>query len=70
MSTLNEISNAMADAVEKEAAATVTVDDGRGYPASGVLYRTNVVVTASQAVDSGEPVRVVLSDGTGRKATK
>jgi S1-C subfamily serine protease len=68
MSALKEMSNGLADAVKKAAVFTVTVDDGRGYPSTGVVYKNGLVVTAAQAVDSEDEIRVVLSDGKTVKA--
>jgi S1-C subfamily serine protease len=65
---LTELSEAMASAVELAGAATVLVDGRRRYPASGVVYRAELVLTASHVL-SRENISVLSSDGQEISAT-
>jgi S1-C subfamily serine protease len=60
---LSAISKAMADAVEKGGGATVLVDGRHRFPATGIAYDTNLILTADHVVDRDEDIRVVLPDG-------
>jgi S1-C subfamily serine protease len=66
---LTSLSNAMADAVARARAALVTVDARRRFPASGVAYREDLILTADHVVEREEDIRVVLEDGSDRKAS-
>lgn len=57
------ISDALADAVEKAAASVVLVDGRRRFPASGVLYTEDLVLTADHVLERDEEIRVILADG-------
>jgi S1-C subfamily serine protease len=59
---LRELSSSLADAVERAGAATVLVDGRDGYPASGVVFRPGLVVTADHVLERDEGVRVMLAD--------
>ena len=50
MSTLTDFSNGLSAAVEKAGASTLLVDGRRRYPASGIAYTADVVLTADHAV--------------------
>lgn len=58
------LSDAMADAVSKAGAATVTVNARRRMPASGIGYASDLVLTADHVVERDEDIRVILPDGT------
>jgi S1-C subfamily serine protease len=61
---LIDLSAAMAAAVEKAAAATVTVDARRRMPASGVAYAADLILTAEHVVERDEDIQVGLPDGS------
>lgn len=66
---LNALSGAMVAAVDKAAAATVLVNARRRIPASGVLYRDDLVLTADHILEREEDISIVLADGREVKAT-
>lgn len=59
-----ELSNAMADAAEKAGRSTVLVDARRKFPASGVAFAADLLLTADHVIERDEDIRVVLPDGT------
>lgn len=61
---LTALSDAMADAVQKAGAATVLVDGRRRFPASGIAYAPDLILTADHVLEREEEIRVVLPDGT------
>lgn len=61
---LTTLSDALADAVQKAGAATVLVDGRRRFPASGVAYAPDLILTADHVLEREEEIRVVLPDGT------
>ncbi len=63
-SELKALSNGMADAVEKAAAATVLVNARRRFPATGVVYAADLILTADHVVQRDEDIKVILPDGT------
>ena len=63
MSTLTEFSNALTTAVEKGGAATVLVDARRRYPASGIAYGADLVLTADHVVTREEELNISTGDG-------
>lgn len=66
---LVSLSDAMADAVAKAGASTVLVDARRRMPASGIAYAAGLVLTADHVVERDEDIRVVLPDGSERRAS-
>jgi len=62
--TLVALSAAMADAVEKAGASTVTVDARQRMPASGIAYSAGLVLTADHVVERDEDLSVLLPDGS------
>lgn len=66
---LNALSDAMAAAVERAAAFTVMVDARRRLPASGVLYSSNLIVTADHVVEREEDIPVYLASGDEARAS-
>ena len=63
MSTLTDFSNGLVDAVKKGGAGTVLVDARKRYPASGIAYAADLVLTADHVVTRDEDLRIVTSDG-------
>ena len=60
---LTALSNAMADAVEKGGAVTVLVNARRRMPASGIIYKSDLILTADHVVERDDDIRITLSDG-------
>jgi S1-C subfamily serine protease len=60
---LSVLSDAMADAVEKAATSTVLVNGRRRYPASGIAYASDLILTASHVLEREDEIPVVLPDG-------
>ena len=68
MSNLTDFSNSLASAVEKGGAATVLVDARKRYPASGIAFAADLVLTAGHVVTRDE-IRVLTPDGKTLTAT-
>lgn len=66
-SELQNLSAALADAVQTGGAAVVTVDARPRFPASGVLTAPGIVLTASHAVQEDD-IKVRLPDGEEHSA--
>ena len=66
---LVELSNALAEAVEKAGASTVMVNARRRLPATGIAYSEDLILTANHVVEREEGITVILSDGTEVSAT-
>ena len=62
------LSDALANAVERAAAATVAVHARRRFPATGVIVANGLVVTANHVVERDEEITVTLHDGTSLPA--
>ena len=63
-SLLTSLSNDLASAVERGAAATVTVNARRRLPASGIVWTADgLVVTANHVVERDDDITVGLPDG-------
>ena len=69
MAILTELSNGMADAVERISPALVTVDARRRQPASGVVIGNELVITADHVIEREEDIHVVTHDGRKLPAT-
>jgi S1-C subfamily serine protease len=69
MATLTELSNGMADAVERISPALVTVDARRRQPASGVVIGNELVITADHVIEREEDIHVITHDGRKVAAT-
>ncbi len=63
-----EFSNGLITAVEKGGASTVVVDARKRYPASGIAYAEDLVLTADHVV-TREDIKVILPDGKILAAT-
>ncbi len=61
---LNELSEAMVAAVEKAGAATVLVDARKRFPASGIAYAPDLILTADHVVERDDDIKVILPDGS------
>lgn len=59
---LSVLSDAMAEAVAKAAAATVLVNARRRLPASGIAIAADLILTADHVVESDEDISVILPD--------
>ena len=60
---LVELSDALADAAEKAGKATVLVNARRRMPASGIVYASDLMLTADHVVEREEGIKVILADG-------
>ncbi|HQX18168.1 MAG TPA: trypsin-like peptidase domain-containing protein, partial [Anaerolineales bacterium] len=63
-----ELSNGLTSAVEKGGASTVLVDARKRYPASGIAYAEDLVLTADHVV-TRDDIKVILPDGKSLAAT-
>ena len=63
-----EFSNYLTSAVEKGGESTVTVDARKRYPASGIAYAEDLVLTADHVV-MREDIKVILPDGKSLSAS-
>lgn len=66
---LTDLSNSLTSAVEKGGASTLLVDGRRRYPASGIAYTEDLVLTADHVVTREENLKVTLPDGRTLEAT-
>jgi len=63
------LSDALADAVEKAAASTVSVVARPRLPSSGIAVTADLVLTADHAIEYEEDIRILLPDGSESKAS-
>ena len=63
-SALRALSDALAGAAETAGRSVVAIHARRRIPASGVIWRDGVVVTASHTLEREEDITVTLPDGT------
>ncbi len=66
---LTALSDAMTEAVAKAGAATVLVNARRRFPASGIAFTPDLILTADHVVERDEDILVMLPDGSQVKAT-
>jgi S1-C subfamily serine protease len=66
---LTDFSNGLTAAVEKGGASTILVDARKRYPASGIAYAEDLVLTADHVVTREEDIKVLLPDGKSLTAT-
>jgi len=59
-----ELSDAIADAAERAGKSTVLVDARRKFPASGIAFSKDLILTADHVVEREEDIKVILADGT------
>ena len=57
-------SDALADAVEKASSSIVLIDGRRRFPASGILYAEDLVLTAEHVLERDAQIGVILANGT------
>ncbi|MCB0118880.1 MAG: trypsin-like peptidase domain-containing protein, partial [Anaerolineales bacterium] len=58
-----ELSDAMANAAETAGGYTVLVDARRRFPASGIAFAKDMILTAGHVVEREEDIKILLSDG-------
>jgi S1-C subfamily serine protease len=68
-SPLTDFSNGLTSAVEKAGASTILVDARKRYPASGIVYADDLVLTADHVVTREDDIKVLLPDGKSLAAT-
>ncbi len=66
---LSALSEALAEAAEKAGMATVLVNARRRMPASGIVFKADLVVTADHVVERDEDISVTLADGRNVNAS-
>jgi S1-C subfamily serine protease len=66
---LTDFSNGLTSAVEKGGAGTILVDARKRYPASGISYSEELILTADHVVTREENIKVLLPDGRTLQAT-
>lgn len=66
---LTDFSNGLTSAVEKGGASTLLVDARKRYPASGIAYAEDFVLTANHVVTREENIKVTLPDGRSLDAS-
>jgi S1-C subfamily serine protease len=66
---LTDFSNGLTSAVEKGGASTILVDARKRYPASGIAYADDLVLTADHVVTREDDIKVLLPDGRSLSAT-
>src|SRR5215211_1340102 len=66
---LSDFSNGLSTAVEKAGASTVLVDARKRYPASGIAYADDLVLTADHVVTREDNIKVLLPDGRSLATT-
>src|SRR5512141_334998 len=60
---LTDFSNGLTSAVEKAGASTLLVDARKRYPASGIAYSEDLILTADHVVTREENIKILLPDG-------
>jgi S1-C subfamily serine protease len=66
---LTDFSNSLTSAVENAGASTILVDARKRYPASGIAYASDLVLTADHVVMREDDLKVRLPDGKTLPAT-
>src|ERR1051325_1257429 len=66
---LTDFSNGLTSAVEKAGASTILVNARKRYPASGIAYAEDLVLTADHVVTREDDIKVSLPDGKSLAAT-
>jgi len=69
MSDIQTLSDGLTAAVEAASASILTVDARRKFPASGIAYADDLVLTADHVVTREEDIRIGLPDGNSAPAT-
>jgi S1-C subfamily serine protease len=65
---LNSLSAGMSQAVKRATGYTVGVDGRGGYPSSGVVYETKLVLSADHSVEREEDIQILMADGSKQNA--
>jgi serine protease Do len=60
---LLNLSNKLAETVERAAASRVAVHARRGIGSSGIVWRDNLILTSSEGVRADEGIKIALPDG-------
>ncbi len=68
MASLRDLSNELAGVVERTGKSVVRVEARRGRAGTGIVWDTNLIVTADHVLESDENIEVV-ADAGGHKAT-
>src|SRR5712671_880802 len=63
ISSLVAFSDAAAELVERTASSIVAVDGGGRWPSSGIHWRSGIIVTAEEALERDENIKLTLSGG-------
>ena len=66
---LTDFSNGLTTAVEKAGMSTILVDARKRYPASGIAYAEDLVLTADHVVTRDDDLKIGLPDGKSLKVT-
>lgn len=66
---LTDFSNGLTSAVEQAGASTVLVDGRKRYPASGIAFTEDLVLTADHVITREDGIQVGLADGQSVGAT-
>jgi S1-C subfamily serine protease len=66
---LTALSNAMAEAVARVGEATVLVNARRRFPATGIVFAPDLILTADHVVQREEDITVIIPDGSELSAT-
>ena len=66
---LIDFSKGLTSAVEKGGASTVLVDARKRYPASGIAYAEDLVLTADHVISREDNIKVMLADGKTLEAS-
>lgn len=66
---LTDFSNALTAVVEKGGVSTILVDARKRYPASGIAYTDELILTADHVVTREDNIKVILPDGKSLNAT-
>jgi S1-C subfamily serine protease len=67
--SFSEFSEGLSAAVEKGGASTILVDARKRYPASGIAYAEDLVLTADHVVTREDDIKVLLPNGKSLTAT-
>ncbi|MBC8336575.1 MAG: trypsin-like peptidase domain-containing protein [Anaerolineales bacterium] len=68
MSNIKSLSDSLTAAVETASASTLLVDARRRFPASGIAYAADLILTADHVVKRESEIRVGLPDGKSLSA--
>lgn len=66
---ITDFSNGLTTAVEAGGAGTVLVDARKRYPASGIPYAEDLILTADHVIRREEDIQVVSPDGSSHPAS-